>query len=30
VEYGDSVQLTYDAFGQTFDLTVELPWEEMP
>ncbi|MBQ7778586.1 MAG: hypothetical protein IJ396_06725 [Oscillibacter sp.] len=30
VEYGDSVQLTYDAFGQTFDLTVELPWEETP
>ena len=30
VEYGDSVQLSYDAFGRTFDLTVELPWEETP
>ena len=28
VNYGDTVTITYDRFGQRMELTVELPWEE--
>lgn len=28
VNYGDTVEITYDRFGQQMELTVELPWEE--